>query len=164
MKNINVLIKNDNNAQMYQIENDNDNTYLKYELYFAFLCFLTFAPTFILFNKLKLWHISPICNVLQADFYMGISFIYISFQSFCLYKIRTNSTHSALIQTLNSDEAKKLFRRFLEKEFSSENLKFWEEVQILKQVPESEIESRVLYIYNVFVKNGSYFQVFNIYY
>ncbi|KAK5639353.1 hypothetical protein RI129_011845 [Pyrocoelia pectoralis] len=43
------------------------------------------------------------------------------------------------------------FVKFLDKEFSGENLKFWEAVQQLKALPQSEVQSKVSDIWNEFL-------------
>ncbi|XP_071454864.1 regulator of G-protein signaling 7 [Hetaerina americana] len=43
------------------------------------------------------------------------------------------------------------FIRFLDKEFSGENLKFWEAVQDLKSLPQSEVQARVEEIWSEFL-------------
>lgn len=42
-----------------------------------------------------------------------------------------------------------IFDKFLETEFSSENIRFWLAIQELKKAPESEIEAQIEFIYKL---------------
>ncbi|XP_060515802.1 regulator of G-protein signaling 7 [Cylas formicarius] len=47
------------------------------------------------------------------------------------------------------------FERFLDKEFSGENLKFWEAVQELKALPQSQVQKKVLEIWDYFLASDA---------
>ncbi|XP_019765423.2 regulator of G-protein signaling 7 isoform X1 [Dendroctonus ponderosae] len=47
------------------------------------------------------------------------------------------------------------FERFLDKEFSGENLKFWEAVQELKALPQSQVQSKVREIWDYFLASDA---------
>lgn len=57
----------------------------------------------------------------------------------------------SLQELLKDPVGKEHFTKFLEKEFSSENLKFWEAAQGLKALPSSQVGARALEIWNEFL-------------
>ncbi|XP_022907745.1 regulator of G-protein signaling 7 [Onthophagus taurus] len=57
----------------------------------------------------------------------------------------------SLKELLQDPLGREHFIKFLDKEFSGENLKFWEAVQILKTLPQSQIESKVAEIWSEFL-------------
>lgn len=60
------------------------------------------------------------------------------------------------IQELIKDAAgREHFLHFLEKEFSAENLKFWEACQHLKQVPQKDVDETVQRIYSEYLSPGA---------
>ncbi|XP_057380468.1 regulator of G-protein signaling 7-like isoform X1 [Daphnia carinata] len=57
----------------------------------------------------------------------------------------------SLQELLKDPVGKEHFTKFLEKEFSSENLKFWEAAQGLKALPSSQVGARAMEIWNEFL-------------
>ncbi|XP_046452912.1 regulator of G-protein signaling 7-like isoform X1 [Daphnia pulex] len=57
----------------------------------------------------------------------------------------------SLQELLKDPVGKEHFTKFLEKEFSSENLKFWEAAQDLKALPSSQVGARAMEIWNEFL-------------
>lgn len=59
-----------------------------------------------------------------------------------------------LKELLNDPAGREQFHRFLEKEFSAENLSFWDAVQELKQVPARDVARRVEAIWAEYLARG----------
>lgn len=57
----------------------------------------------------------------------------------------------SLQELLQDPIGREQFVRFLDKEFSGENLKFWDAVQILKTLPQRSVETTVNEIWNEFL-------------
>lgn len=61
------------------------------------------------------------------------------------------SLQELLADTLGRDH----FEKFLDKEFSGENLKFWEAVQELKALPQSQVQNKVSEIWDYFLASDA---------
>ena len=66
----------------------------------------------------------------------------------------------SLKDLLKDPAGREQFIKFLEKEFSAENLKFWDAVQELKCVHTKQVPAKVNDIWNEFLKAGKIFLSF----
>ena len=57
-------------------------------------------------------------------------------------------------ELLRDPAGREQFHKFLEKEFSAENLKFWDAIQELKTVPLKDVPNKVQEIWNEYLGPG----------